>query len=1841
MSDLVQNIAASIRSRVRAGSRHLDRQAAEMRSVFRGPPLHILRQVFDDVTQGGGITVERSGANNLIVPVLLQMPRLPDGTSDPAIGASGTCTEAHLLNLRNHPQARCFVALVPPGTHTSLSFSSASDEFGLAAENNSGSASIEDWWNDHFVQGIVEAAVEHCGFGNESSRDGARILMHEAIRAADDADRHDVSRMHAWQVLERVFSIPRASERAPSLVALACGFPPCANGQLDAELQVSVLARLAEFIEENGLHTGLDSLRADADEDDQVALTGLSSHLGRVIDTPTLFARATPFYYAPGRGDAIEVPPPDWWIRLTAERWIELLQEDAKPQNAIDLECTNSIIPTTRGVVPLVRDDVRLLVRMPEGHDAVTDVTITRQVSGKANTQSWTLPCDLEIEHADSSLPIHKTPARYSAEAPGFRGATLKVISLRGWEPGVVVFCRNARRISPPKKARSKKDGVAWECSVWLNGTGRHYFDLYVSQGVAVDDNATGYETNGASGEPLVSPVSLVSESQHGFEVEADSECHYDVRVRKSDGEWEVLRILISCEEVSAEGCASEFERLIRLNKQQEGGRAATAVQIDRTSRSSDLQTWILDRQNVERSFYPLVISSDYAAAWRAPDWQNRANTVLSKGKFLHDPRPTVEEMPAPDQFLKARIALAARIRGSDENGLIEAAKLGEMLAGDPEFASELEDYVQAYLAWLEADRDVATWADTMIMCRLEPDGSTLAQVPEAIVLNPFHPLRLAWQALAQRVLYQAYKLHVPCPAASILDPDCVPDILVLPLTTPAGGVSQHAFFSLECSSDYWTVMWNAARLDGLATQSDQPPFDHEFGVSIGGMASGFSVAQVKRALDDVTEMLSAKPVISVLVASSSGQTNACNQGIMAWCRGRFVMNDQETGPVLGARVVHILDERHTTAIPEDADISNLAEDTGNSVRWFLREKFESRPDLGIIAQLETSNARFEPIDISSAVGFGCLLRHRVRRQLQAGEGAFIAESRVGGTRAPSGDGLADKLLNAVLRIENAGAEKVGYTFAPSVHAIQSVLSKADFAAVSSSAVDPACFLGGWLPEGYLWDYDLPSYSHRPGDTNGYYLISRVKDIDRETLTRTLGNLLPQCSGLPEATVQNIIMEVASRGIPTVRGLSGGDTGATGDVGLFVASRLLQDEFRETESPGSLIPVLSELVGRRIIGLVIPIDPFRGYLDDLHGAFKLPQSLRPDMVVAGIAIDDVGVRIRLTPVEVKFRSSIMSLKDRQDALDQARCLATLLVALRDRGADQERILWRLAWQHLLLAMLGFGFRVYSQQRLAAKQSREWSAIHARVMSAILADEAQIEIDERGRLIIMDSTPSSTPSDLDGDGFRETIVLAPSDASEIVRTGSAPTIYSPIRAAVGTWALLPEVSDRQSNEPSATQEVAAPTEQTTAESGLAQTVMVTTSLSTGGPPPRHEASRTRPTDTVSTPADSAPTPAGMATNGIELLIGKTVDGFRTESRYLNLSDTRLNQLNIGVVGDLGTGKTQLLKAFVYRVSKAAMQNRGVRPRFLIFDYKKDYSSADFVEAVGAKVVIPKHLPVNVFDVSGAADSLTPWLDRFKFFSDVLDKIYSNIGPVQRRQLKEAVRTAYADCQQMGRQPTIYDVHAQYRSLMGNKADSPLSIIDDLVDMELFHPEPARATGFDQFLDGVVVIALHALGQDDRSKNMLVAIMLNFFYEHMLRITKRPYLGTDPQLRFIDSFLLVDEADNIMRYEFDVLRKILLQGREFGVGVILASQYLRHFKAGSTDYREPLLTWLVHKVPNVTPAELSALGLTVDVTDLAERIKTLQNHHCLYKSVGVSSDIVRATPFHEIIAEQASS
>src|SRR5690606_18673020 len=127
-------------------------------------------------------------------------------------------------------------------------------------------------------------------------------------------------------------------------------------------------------------------------------------------------------------------------------------------------------------------------------------------------------------------------------------------------------------------------------------------------------------------------------------------------------------RVHLACEEAKEEGCRSEFERLIKLNRRHlEKFDTKAVVHLDRNARSSSLQSWVLEDQHVSNSFRPLVIADDYASRWAPPDWDAPHGPVLSNGRFLHDPRPEAASFQPPTGFVEARQGIARYIRGSDD----------------------------------------------------------------------------------------------------------------------------------------------------------------------------------------------------------------------------------------------------------------------------------------------------------------------------------------------------------------------------------------------------------------------------------------------------------------------------------------------------------------------------------------------------------------------------------------------------------------------------------------------------------------------------------------------------------------------------------------------------------------------------------------------------------------------------------------------------------------------------------------------------------------------------------------------------------------------------------------------------------------------------------------------------------------------------------------------------------------------------------------------------------------------------------------------------------------------
>lgn len=1829
MTNLVNTLVKIIQEKVLDESHSSAVNVRESRYIFHGPPLSIMEPVFNEFLSNGGVSVtSKDNSQNDKIAVLLQLPAEQITGGNPSIGSSGKCSHDHLLNVRNDPNKNSsFLALIPPGQHRNMSVASTTEEFGVSSGTNTLHSTIDEWWADGFIQNLLLISLRNAAF-HDDELDDALTIIKAAVYSIDDMDRGSGDRAAAWSLISRIFSIPEVNGRLDkaNALSLACGVPSVKENKIYSKLQLGALSQLAAELSD-GFRTGIERIQtsavAEADPIVKASLQEFLDHIQNVCDVPTAFERSTPAFYLPETASILNISPPNWWSVLSTEVWLELLGDEASGNSSeLGIECVNPLVSFSKGHIVVVEDLVNLLITSRD-FDESKQGEVVSLVGGSIKVpQVFPRQVTISVEDSPNS---HKTPISYKCSATGSKNVTTRVISLKSWSPGVYVACRLASKISTPKKPRKSKAASPWEQNISLPGSGRYELLIFIGpetellKATGQSDDSNEFDDTGSD------ELKLQEIKKNLFQVEVEAESKYQVEIKFKNGNnsVETFVIYLTCEETKEEGCRSEFERLIKLNRKHlDKFDAKTVVQLDRHARISSMQAWILDPQSAGDSYKPIVLSDDYFSKWAHPNWSVENGPIISSGKFLHDPRPNFSQFSPPDGFVDARIKIAEYIRStSDGTGLVEAAPLGKWFLNDKNFSDLVEQYLSLYLSWLANDRETACWVDVIAVCSRSADGRTLERIPDAIMLSPLHPLKFAWHCLAQKILTTELDGNeaTPCPASSILDPDCVPDCLELSLQSPNGtqGIEKHTFLAIESNSDYWSVLWNGSRLKNLSEKTDSSPFDKPMGLSLGGISSGFSPAQVARALEDVSDILSAKSLISLAVSSAGGSTDSCNEGLVNWCTKKFGKSEARSGhSFTGPRTLEIYDIRPESARPDQATIANLSEDTGNAVRWFDKQPEYAKPDIGIVAQLDSAEADVTSVGMRSPIGFGGLMRHRVRKQLN---GTFLCESRQALSPELSGDFFADKLAKCIVALESGSLEKQGLQFSPNVPSISAMLQErnASFVAVSSSAIDPACFLGGWIPGTYLWDYDLPSYSHRAGDSSGYYLLSQIRESDKDSLKRVLDLLNHDGNELSAELVQDVLIEIARRGIPTVRGMSSDDTGATGDLGLFIASRLLQDQFRISDNVDSLLPVIGGTEDDLTISIIIPVDPFRGYLADLSKSLvKEKKDLnlsRPDLLVFGIRIVESTVCIKLTPVEVKCRqTSSLTASESKDALLQAKALSSLFNELHEISQKSE--LWKLAYQHLLLSMLGFGLRVYSQHSLASQNATRWAKFHEQIANEILCPKPKISIDTRGRLIVIDTSAASDAKDNDGDGFAESIIITMKDAGRIV-SGDAKFFYDSVIKKIDKWDFLPI-------------KFSIPISQTTAiqVKEVEPVAVEATYVST------------IPTRLVE-PQSQTPVVEknSVVPSGIELALGETKDGFEPRKLNLNISDTRLNNLNIGVVGDLGTGKTQLLKSLIYQIVEDAKRNRGIKPRLLIFDYKRDYSSPDFVEATGAKVVRPSKLPLNLFDTTAIGDSLNPWFDRFRFFSDILDKIYSGIGEVQRGRLKLAVKNAYANVAG-GASPTIYNVHAEYREIVGDKPDSPMSIIDDLVDMGIFEQDVSKTINFDSFLDGVVVISLDALGQDDRSKNLLVAIMLNMFYENMLRTVKRPFEGTDPQLRVVDSYLLVDEADNIMRYDFDVLRNLLLQGREFGTGVILASQYLRHFKTSAMDYRDPLLTWFIHKVPNVTANELSALGFTADLLQLSERVKTLPNHHCLYKSFGVLGEVIHGLPFYQLMNEK---
>lgn len=341
----------------------------------------------------------------------------------------------------------------------------------------------------------------------------------------------------------------------------------------------------------------------------------------------------------------------------------------------------------------------------------------------------------------------------------------------------------------------------------------------------------------------------------------------------------------------------------------------------------------------------------------------------------------------------------------------------------------------------------------------------------------------------------------------------------------------------------------------------------------------------------------------------------------------------------------------------------------------------------------------------------------------------------------------------------------------------------------------------------------------------------------------------------------------------------------------------------------------------------------------------------------------------------------------------------------------------------------------------------------------------------------------------------------------------------------------------------------------------------------------------------------------------------------ESVYWEPTNTdKLFNTNTGIIGTMGTGKTQFTKSVITQLYRYQHQNvDGLPIGILIFDYKADYVKEDFVQATNAKVLDLHHLPFNPFAIFG--DRPMQPVHTANLFRSTLAKAFS-LGNKQQNKIRTLVMEAYERAGIFPQDratwtrpaPTLLDVWKLYQEQEKVEHDSLHAALDDLMSFEIFEPNTFNTLSLYDMLAGVTVINLS--GYDTQIQNLVVALTLDLFYTQMHQKGSSRLNG---KYRQITKMILVDEADNFMSQDFESLKKILKEGREFGVGSILSTQELTHFRTVENDYSNLILSWVVHQVPSAGGKDVRSIfnvGTKQDEEAIVNSIRKMSKHNSLY-------------------------
>ncbi|UVW30712.1 DNA phosphorothioation-dependent restriction protein DptH [Massilia sp. H6] len=372
--------------------------------------------------------------------------------------------------------------------------------------------------------------------------------------------------------------------------------------------------------------------------------------------------------------------------------------------------------------------------------------------------------------------------------------------------------------------------------------------------------------------------------------------------------------------------------------------------------------------------------------------------------------------------------------------------------------------------------------------------------------------------------------------------------------------------------------------------------------------------------------------------------------------------------------------------------------------------------------------------------------------------------------------------------------------------------------------------------------------------------------------------------------------------------------------------------------------------------------------------------------------------------------------------------------------------------------------------------------------------------------------------------------------------------------------------------------------------------------------------------------------------LRVLVGHNVT--TNQALYWEPTNTaRFMNSNSGIIGTMGTGKTQFTKSVITQLVRNQADNvNGAPIGMLIFDYKSDYVDKEFIGATSAKKYQLSKLPYNPLSLFGDTPMLP--LHTAAGFAETMARAYG-LGTKQHLKLENLIIQCYAsadiypedEASWSNPAPTIEDVWQLFLKQEKVEEDSLYAALSKLARFKIFEPDAQKTGSLYDLMSGVVVVEL--AGYPSEIQNLVVALTLDLFYAQMQKRGKPDVVG---DFRQITKMILVDEADNFMSQDFPALRRILKEGREYGVGVILSTQDITHFKTGENDYSSYILSWTVHRVSQIKNADVKALFNKDDKNEqeqLMETIRRLDKHYSLFVDGEKRIQKMRDSTFWELV------